>query len=87
MTRTVEPADIVRVTELSGDRNPLHYDADVAARTRFGEIVVQGRVDERHPQRGRRGAAPGPGTVFARDALALPGADRDPATPSPARTR
>src|SRR5947208_9272350 len=44
MTRTVEPADIVRFTELSGDRNPLHYDAEAAARTRFGEIVVQGGV-------------------------------------------
>ena len=42
MTRTVEAADIIRFTELSGDRNPVHYDAEVAARTRFGEVVVQG---------------------------------------------
>ena len=44
LTRTVEAADIIRFTELSGDRNPLHYDAEAAARTRFGGIVVQGGV-------------------------------------------
>ena len=34
MSRTIE-ADIVRFTEISGDRNPLHYYAAAAARTRF----------------------------------------------------
>lgn len=29
-TREVEAEDVVRFTEMSGDRNPLHYDADVA---------------------------------------------------------
>ena len=44
MTRTVSAEDIVRFTDLSGDRNPLHYDAGAAASTRFGGIVVQGGV-------------------------------------------
>jgi acyl dehydratase len=30
MSRTIEANDIVRFTELSGDRNPVHYDAQVA---------------------------------------------------------
>jgi MaoC like domain len=39
-------------TELTGDRNPLHYDLDLARRTRFGGIVVQGRPAERARRRG-----------------------------------
>ena len=44
MTRTVADGDIALFTELSGDRNPLHYDAELAGRSRFGGIVVQGGV-------------------------------------------
>ena len=51
LSRRVEAADIRRFTEISGDRNPLHYDERAARASRFGEIVVQGGV-------------PGPGTVF-----------------------
>jgi acyl dehydratase len=29
---------------ISGDRNPIHFDADLAARSRFGGIIVQGGV-------------------------------------------
>ncbi len=32
MTRTIEAEDIVRFTAMSGDRNPVHYDADAAPR-------------------------------------------------------
>ena len=64
LTRTVQAADIVRFTELSGDRNPLHYDADVAARTRFGGIVVQGGVTSAILNAVVAERLPGPGTVF-----------------------
>ncbi len=64
LTRTVEAADIVRFTELSGDRNPVHYDAEVAARTRFGEIVVQGGVTSAILNAVVAERLPGPGTVF-----------------------
>ena len=43
-SRTVTSTDIERFTEMSGDRNPLHYDEEVARSTVFGEIVVQGGV-------------------------------------------
>ena len=43
-TRRVRAEDIELFTELTGDRNPLHYDADAAARSRFGGIIVQGGV-------------------------------------------
>ena len=44
MSRTVTDNDIALFTEISGDRNPLHYDLEAAKATRFGEIVVQGGV-------------------------------------------
>src|SRR5213080_383177 len=44
LSRTVSPTDIQRFTEISGDRNPLHYDVDAAKASRFGEIVVQGGI-------------------------------------------
>jgi acyl dehydratase len=43
-SRTVTAQDIERFTALSGDRNPIHYDEQLAAQTRFGGIVVQGGV-------------------------------------------
>jgi MaoC like domain len=43
-TRTVTVRDIELFTELTGDRNPLHYDPLLARRSRFGGIVVQGGV-------------------------------------------
>jgi acyl dehydratase len=64
MTRTVEAADIVRFTEMSGDRNPVHYDEEVAARTRFGGIVVQGGVTSAILNAVVAERLPGPGTVF-----------------------
>lgn len=43
-TREVTTRDIELFTELTGDRNPVHYDPDLAARSRFGGIIVQGGV-------------------------------------------
>jgi acyl dehydratase len=63
-SRTVEPSDIARFTEISGDRNPLHYDLEVARRTPFGEIVVQGGVTSAILNALVAEDLPGPGTVF-----------------------
>jgi len=43
-TRKVRAADIALFTELTGDRNPLHYDEALATRSRFGGLIVQGGV-------------------------------------------
>jgi acyl dehydratase len=43
-TRTVRREDVELFTELTGDRNPLHYDEAAAARSRFGALIVQGGV-------------------------------------------
>jgi acyl dehydratase len=64
MTRTVASDDIERFTDLSGDRNPLHYDAEAAASSRFGEIVVQGGITSAILNAVVAEQLPGPGTVF-----------------------
>ena len=63
-SRTVTTGDIERFTELSGDRNPLHYDEQRAAATRFEGIVVQGGVTTAILNAVVAEDLPGPGTVF-----------------------
>ena len=63
-SRLVTARDIELFTELSGDRNPLHYDADLAARSRFGGIVVQGGVTTAVLNAVVAEDLPGPGSVF-----------------------
>ena len=63
-TREVTARDIELFTELTGDRNPLHYDAEVAARSRFGGIIVQGGVTTGLLNAVVAEDLPGPGSVF-----------------------
>lgn len=63
-SRKVTPRDIELFTEISGDRNPIHYDQAIAASTRFGEIVVQGGVISAILNAVVAEELPGPGTVF-----------------------
>jgi acyl dehydratase len=50
--------------ELTGDYNPLHFDADFAKRTRFGGLVVQGGLTTGLLHALVAMDLPGPGTVF-----------------------
>ncbi len=63
-SRAVAAHDIELFTEISGDRNPLHYDEEVARATRFGGIVVQGGVTSAILNAVVAEELPGPGTVF-----------------------
>ena len=63
-SRLVKARDIELFTEISGDRNPLHYDEEVARATRFGEIVVQGGITSAILNAVVAEDLPGPGTVF-----------------------
>lgn len=62
--RKVTARDIELFTEISGDRNPLHYDEAAARATRFGGIVVQGGVTSAILNAVVAEDLPGPGTVF-----------------------
>ena len=63
-SRLVSSRDIELFTEISGDRNPLHYDEELAAASRFGGIVVQGGVTSALLNAVVAEDLPGPGSVF-----------------------
>ena len=63
-SRKVMARDIELFTEISGDRNPLHYDEAIASQTRFGGIVVQGGIISAILNAVVAEDLPGPGTVF-----------------------
>jgi acyl dehydratase len=64
LQREVTARDIELFTEISGDRNPLHYDAAYATSTAFGGIVVQGGVSTAILNAVVAERLPGPGSVF-----------------------
>ena len=63
-TRKITTRDIELFTELTGDRNPLHYDSLLAGRSRFGGVVVQGGVTSGLLNAVVAEDLPGPGSVF-----------------------
>jgi len=63
-SRQVTEQDIRSFTDISGDRNPLHYDEKLATASRFGGIVVQGGVTSAILNAVVAEDLPGPGTVF-----------------------
>lgn len=64
LAREVSQVDIELFTAISGDRNPLHYDEELAGATKFGGIVVQGGVTSAILNAVVAEKLPGPGTVF-----------------------
>lgn len=63
-TRTFTAREVEAFAEISGDRNPLHFDAAFAARTRFGRLVVHGGLTTSVFNALVAQRLPGPGSVF-----------------------
>jgi acyl dehydratase len=63
-SREISARDIELFTELTGDRNPLHYDREAADASRFGGIIVQGGVTSGLLNAVVAEDLPGPGSVF-----------------------
>jgi acyl dehydratase len=51
-------------SDITGDRNPLHFDPEFTARTKFGRLVVQGGLTTGLLHALVAMDMPGPGTVF-----------------------
>ncbi len=62
--RTITDADIVRFAEVSGDRNPVHLDADYAARSPFGRRVAHGFLTGSLISAVIGMELPGPGSIY-----------------------
>lgn len=63
-SRRTSMADIEAFTEMTGDRNPLHYDRELAEKSVFGKLIVQGGVTTGILNAVVAEDLPGPGTVF-----------------------
>ena len=61
-TRTFD--NVKTYAEITGDYNPLHFDQDFAANTKFKELVVQGGLTSGILNALVAMDMPGPGTVF-----------------------
>jgi len=65
-TRSLEVTSrrVEAYAEITGDRNPLHFDASFARRTRFGRLVAHGGITTGILHALVAEQMPGPGTVF-----------------------
>jgi acyl dehydratase len=63
-TRTFSPRDVEAYAVITGDRNPIHFDDDFAAATRFGRLVVHGGLTAGLFNALVATELPGPGSVF-----------------------
>ena len=63
-TRVIGPEDVESFARFSGDRNPLHFDPDFAARTRAERLIVQGGLTTALFNALVAMELPGPGSVF-----------------------
>jgi acyl dehydratase len=71
-TRTFTAEDVELFARISGDRNPLHFDAAFAGRTRLGALVVQGGLTTGPFNALVAMDLPGPGSVFLHQAWDYP---------------
>jgi acyl dehydratase len=63
-SRQTTMRDVEMFTEITGDRNPIHYDAKLATASGFGGLIVQGGVTTGLLNAVVAEDLPGPGTVF-----------------------
>ena len=63
-SKTFTADDVAAFADLTGDRNPLHFDADFAARTRPGALIVHGGLTTGLFNALVAEVLPGPGSVF-----------------------
>jgi acyl dehydratase len=61
---TLTAGHVQKFAEISGDRNPLHFDEAFVAKTKFGRLVVQGGLTTGLLHALVAMDLPGPGTVF-----------------------
>jgi acyl dehydratase len=63
-TLTLTAEHVEMFAAITGDRNPLHFDEEFAAGTKFGRLVVQGGLTTGLLHALVAMDIPGPGTVF-----------------------
>lgn len=69
LSKTVTEADVVAFAEITGDRNPVHLDAAVAAASQFGERIAHGMLTAGFISAVLAMELPGPGAVYLSQSL------------------
>ena len=69
LSNTVSEADIVAFADISGDRNPVHLDADYAAATMFKERIAHGMLSAAYISAVFGMKLPGPGAIYMSQTL------------------
>ena len=68
----VDEEMVRKYAEITGDYNPLHFDAGFAAKTRFGRLMAQGGIATGLLHALVAMEMPGPGSVFVRQSWSFP---------------
>jgi 3-hydroxybutyryl-CoA dehydratase len=69
LAKTVSEADIVAFADISGDRNPVHLDAEYAATTIFKERIAHGMLSAAYISAVFGMKLPGPGAIYISQTL------------------
>ena len=69
ISKTISEADIVAFSEISGDHNPLHLDAEFAARSRFGRRIAHGALVSSLISNVIGNSLPGQGSIYLSSSL------------------
>lgn len=71
--KTVSEADIVSFADISGDKNPVHLDADYAAKTMFKDRIAHGMLTAGYLSAVFGMQLPGPGAIYISQTLNFKG--------------
>ena len=69
LSKTVTEADIAAFAEISGDKNPVHLDAQYAAGTIFKERIAHGMLSAAYISAVFGMKLPGPGAIYISQTL------------------
>lgn len=67
--RKVRDVDVVKFSEVTGDKNPLHLDIDFARKTIFKECVAHGMLNAGYISAVFGMKLPGPGAIYVSQTL------------------
>ena|SRR5687768_2980559 len=63
-SRTVTESDVMMFANVTGDFNPVHIDAEAAAKSRFGGRIAHGMLSAGYISATIAGHLPGPGSIY-----------------------
>jgi 3-hydroxybutyryl-CoA dehydratase len=69
ISKTIVEADIIAFAEISGDKNPLHLNAEFAANSRFGRRIAHGALVSSLISNVIGNQLPGQGSIYLSSSL------------------